>query len=185
MRHTTRLEHKAMRPESSGDALRTCLKRYSAFLILFLWGCPKYQKPAGSYAAQWVLEEPGIYRFDDPNLEVTFTHTTERTGTGLFRWHFENRHALPLTIEHGGLFLERRGDPATYSLWGEPKKGNPSQPPIVVQPGTFVTLVFPVRYRSIFQPFRVIEDGSVLLHMDVRWGEEAWRYRLVFPADSR
>ncbi|MDJ0840053.1 MAG: hypothetical protein QNK37_26310 [Acidobacteriota bacterium] len=147
---------------------------------LLLCGClsPFYTPP--DKARYWEREEEGVYRYRDNDLELELRLEANRT----WRWRITNLSLLPMTLEPGAILLRLEGDPAAYTLYGQPVDPALTQPSIVVQPGRFFSVAYPIQFSSPLHPLP-LKNGRLRLEMKVSWGGRAYPYRLVFPLEEK
>jgi len=130
--------------------------------------------------ANWVRGEDGAYSYSDDRIQIRF----KPTGRSQFAWHFKNLRRHVASLDHRQMLLldTRDGVTKPFTIWAEPYRQDQQVPEVRLNPGVFVELVYPVRFRSRLVPFRPFEKRvfSVL----VSWDDRQIRYDLEFMPEE-
>jgi len=146
---------------------------FLAALTLALASCAPERRPS-VFALQ--TQPDARYIFNDRDLEIVFRARADRH----FEWRIKNLHIVPLSIAFQDIALRLEGDATRYTLWGQDKESAPAQPPILLEPGKFITLSYPVRFNSPLYPFDKV-DAPVRLELRAVWNKRDRDYSIDFP----
>jgi hypothetical protein len=148
--------------------------------ILICSGCIPKQTQYTRNDNPWVYLPGNQYIFDDGFLKVSFVAKKIQ-----FNYAFRNLSDRDVTITASSLVLKRGNDATDYALWGEPVLNKAPFEDIVIKPGHFFRMTYPVRVRSPFYPFRPPPEPEWRLEFEATWGFEKRTYILPFPEHLR
>lgn len=146
-------------------------------LLTCLSGCLSLLRVQDGLTATWEQVGPQTFRYADQDWTLLFEIGTDRT----FSWRVNNHTRVQLQVDQASVTLHRDGDATAYSMWGEPLDDAAPAETLVVPPGRFVSLSFPVRYASEWYPFRLTPDQAAWVEIEATWGRQPFFYRLYFP----
>ncbi|MCB1041849.1 MAG: hypothetical protein KDC35_02860 [Acidobacteria bacterium] len=110
------------------------------------------------------------YHFEDRALRIDLVLEPQSLS---IEWR--NKGFRTMTVSHDELAL--MADDEALTLWGEPVAGNErlaQMPPIVVLPDHFVSLSYPVRFRSALN-----HSDQLGMRFTARWEETRRDYQLT------
>lgn len=133
-------------------------------------------KSSGVRDASFEQAVDGTYSYEDYRLRIEFFPQPKS-----FSWRFTNHTSQTLKISHDESFLSLSGTTKQFTLWGGTRESRRDMPPIVVKPGGFVAVQYPVLYSSPFMPWRVRKAEPMCLFLSANWDNTRHRtYRLCF-----
>lgn len=97
-----------------------------------------------------------------------------------FRWHFRNKSIVTLTLDHRDFQILMGNSNIPYTFWGEPKEKVKEWPMLQLTPGQFITLDYPVLFRSPLFPLP--RDQDIKIQITLQWAGRPQTYDFLLEA---